>query len=101
MKNKINLPGFIADLKYPAAKSSYIELLNIQTKKDSSVLMQRLRLPSNMAGLSVSVGLGFWCEAGCGIAYAACLAGCSAAGPFALPCAAACTGLYRACNDGC
>ena len=47
-------------------------------------------------------GLDFWgCGTLCGIAYAACLAGCTGAGPFAAPCAAACTGLYRACSDGC
>lgn len=53
MKNKANLPGFTADLKYSAVKFNYFDSLNAQDKKDGSILMQRLRLPSNMGGLSL------------------------------------------------
>lgn len=53
-------------------------------------------------GLGGRGGYGFWCELGCGAAYAACLAACgSLSGPAAPVCFGVCTGLYRSCSDGC
>lgn len=96
----MNLPGFTAD----AALYNTNEVYRLAQRPDygdgAQGVVPQLRVGSFGVG-GIGTKLGFWCELGCGTAYAACLAACGSLTVGGPVCAAACSGLYRSCMDGC
>ncbi len=99
--SKTNLPGFTAGASLYKVSGRYQSTATRGYSSGEQKVISQIRVGGGFGGFVGGLRLGFWCEAGCGLAYAACLAGCTGAGPFAPACAAACTGLYKACMDGC
>jgi hypothetical protein len=101
--NTTRMPGFLADASLYNTSGRYQSVANGECRSGEQRVVSQMRVGGGGGfGGFGGLRLGFWCEAGCGLAYAACLAACgSLTGPAAPVCAGACTGLWRACTDGC
>jgi hypothetical protein len=102
----MTIPGFTAEVSIYQSTATYSTRTGVFAigggLVEASAVMSRLAVgrPGGGSG-GIGGGLGFFCEAGCAVAYGLCLTGCAASGPLALPCVATCTLLYDECQKGC
>jgi hypothetical protein len=99
------LPGFVADVSLGAPRGRYWSpapaLAGAGGGAGPAVLLQARNIGLGGFGGVGGKRQGFWCEVGCNVAYAACMAACGTTGPAAVACFLACSILYQGCNDGC
>jgi len=98
----IRIPGFTADISDYKTVTNYRSVVTHNDGNNEAAVIPQIRVGGvgGFGGFG-GVRLGFWCEAGCSLACAACFAACVGTGPAAVACAEACTILCAACYDGC
>ena len=97
----MNTPGFTADTSLYITSRHYQSVTTRAGGGGEQSIISQIRVGGFVTGGFGGIRTGFLCEAGCAIAYGACLAACTATGPLAAACVFTCTALYDACTDGC
>lgn len=97
----MNMPGFTADVALDRTGRHYHGVAARGDSPGGQSVVSQIRVGGGGVGGIGGQRLGFWCEAGCSLLYAACIALCPGTGPGAGFCIGACSKGYYDCWKDC